>query len=154
MNKITTIIKNLLLFPCLLILFTMILCAVLITNRVIEKLKMEQNKLFKINKALIDIINNMISTGNLDQRMEEEYKKEIENIKTQSEEILGKRIFAISTGGIVILATIRIQIYRDLITPNQTTVFILAVVCFMLSIIINLYSNYDVAKRISNILPF
>lgn len=66
MNKITTIIKNLLLFPCLLIVFTMILCAVLVTNRIIEKLKMEQNKLFKINKALIDIISNMISTGNLD----------------------------------------------------------------------------------------
>ena len=84
--------------------------------------------------------------------MEEEYKKEIENIKTKSEEILGKRISAISTGGIAILATIRTQIYRDFITPNQTTVFILAAVCFMLSIIINLYSNYDVAKRISNIL--
>lgn len=66
MNKITTIIKNLLLFLCLFIVFTMILCAVLVTNRIIEKLKMEQNKLFKINKALIDIIDNMISTGNLD----------------------------------------------------------------------------------------
>lgn len=84
--------------------------------------------------------------------MEEEYKKEIENIKIKSEKILGKRIFSISTGGIVILAIIRIQIYRDFITPNQTTVFILAVVCFMLSLIINLYSNYDVAKRISNML--
>lgn len=66
MKKSNTIIKNLLLMPCLLIVFTMILCAVLVTNRIIEKIKIEQSKLFKVNKVFINIIDNMLRTGNLD----------------------------------------------------------------------------------------
>lgn len=65
MKKVNSTIKNFLLFPCLLIVFASILLAVIITNRIIEYIKMERSKLWEINKVLVDAINKMLDTGSL-----------------------------------------------------------------------------------------
>lgn len=57
------IIKNLMLLPCLFVVYVLILVSVIITNKVIEHVKMERSKLFEINKVLIDVINRLIETG-------------------------------------------------------------------------------------------
>lgn len=65
MKKVNSTIKNFLLFPCLLIVFASILLAVIITNSIIEHIKMERSKLWEINKVLVDAINKLIDTGSL-----------------------------------------------------------------------------------------
>lgn len=60
-----TIIKNLVWFHFFVIIFIMILFAVIVTHCIPWKMTIKENKLFKANKVLINIIDNLLRTGNL-----------------------------------------------------------------------------------------